>query len=64
MRIISNVKYRHTIRLKSGEKFLTFLTKLILQVKVSICPTVKENVLLYYRKFSGFNVVVVAVVIV
>ena len=63
MRIISNVKYRHTIRLKFGEKFLTSLTKLILQVKASICSTIKENVLLYYRKFSGFNVVVVVVVV-
>ena len=57
MRIICNVKHRYAIRLRFGEKFLTFLTKLVFQRKASICSTIKENLLLYY-KFSAFVVVV------
>ena len=39
MRIIYDVKHRHAIRLKFGDKFLTSLAKLVLQVKVSISST-------------------------
>ena len=46
MRIIYDVKHRYAIRLKFGDKFLTFLTKLVLKMKASICSTVKENLLL------------------
>ena len=54
MRIIYNVRHRYAIRLKFRDKFSTFLTKLVLEVKVSICSTNKENLLLHCRKFSAF----------
>ena len=54
-----NVKHRHIIRLKFGDKFLTSLTKLVLEGKASICSTFKENLLSYCRKFSAFVVVVI-----
>ena len=57
IRIIYNVRHRYAIRLKFEDKFLTFLTKLVLEGKASICSTVKENLLLYYRRFSPFAVV-------
>ena len=59
IRIITvyNVRYRYAIRLKFGGKCLTFLTKLVLEKKVSICSIIKENLLLYCRKFSAFVVV-------
>ena len=44
-------KTRYAIRLKFEDKFLTSLTKLVLQVKASICSTVKENLLLYVASF-------------
>ena len=59
MRIIYNVKKLYAIRFKFGDKFLIFLTKLMLQVKVGICSAVKEHLLLYCLKFSPFVVVVV-----
>ena len=49
MRYIYNVKHRYTIRLKFGDKFFVFLTKLVLKVKTSICSSIKENLLLYCR---------------
>ena len=59
MSIVYIVKHRSAIRLKFGDKFLTSLTKLVLQAKASICCTIKENLLLYCRKFSAFVVVVI-----
>ena len=43
MRITCNMQHRYEIRLKFGVNFLTFLTKLVLEAKVSICSTMKEN---------------------
>ena len=59
MRVTYNVKQRYTIRLKFGGKFLTSLTKLVLDAKASIRYKIKENLLLYCRKFSTFVVVVI-----
>ena len=50
MRITYNVKYRHAIRLNSGDKFLTYLTKLVVKAKASICSTIKKNLVLYCLK--------------
>ena len=54
-----NVEHCYGIRLKFGGKFLTFLTKLVLKGKASICSTIKENLLFYCRKTSAFVVVVI-----
>ena len=59
MKIIYNVEQRDPIRLKFGDNFLTSLTKLYLQAKGSICSKIKENLLLYYRKFSTYVVVLI-----
>ena len=59
MKIIYNVKHRYAIRMKFEDKILTFLTKLVLEAKASICSKIKENLLLNCRKFSAFVVVVI-----
>ena len=59
MKTIYNVKDHYAISLKFGDKFLTSLTKLVLEAEVSICSTLKENLLLYCRKFSALVVVVI-----
>ena len=59
MRVRCYVKHRYAIRLKFEDKLLTFLTKLLLEVEASICSTIKENLVLYCRKFSAFAVVVI-----
>ena len=59
MRIIYSVKHRLSVRLKFGETFLTSLTKLVLEAKASIRSTIKEIILLYFRKFSVFVIVVI-----
>ena len=59
MRIIYNVKKLYAIRFKFWDKFLIFLTKLVLQVKFGICSAIKEHLLLYCLMFSAFVVVVV-----
>ena len=56
MRNIYNIKHRYVNGLKL---FLTSLTKLVLDAKARICFTIKENLLLYCRKFSVFIVVVI-----
>ena len=50
MRIITNVKHCYVMRLKFGDKFLTSLSKLMLET----IATIKENLLLFLCKFSTF----------
>ena len=59
MRIIYIVRHWYAIALKFGDEFLTFLTKLVLEGKASFCSTIKENLLLYCRKFSVFVAVAI-----
>ena len=59
MKIIYNAKQRYAIPLKYGDKCLTFLTRLVLQVKASICSIIKGNQLLFCLKFPEFAVVVI-----
>ena len=59
MGIICNVEHCYAVLLKFGYKFSTSLTKYMLEVKISICSTVKENLVLYCLKFSVFVVVVI-----
>ena len=60
LRMLNNAKHRSAIYLKfEGRLFFFSLSMLGLQSKVSINSTIKENLLLYYRKFSAFVVAVV-----
>ena len=59
MRILNNLKYRDAICLKFGDIFFTSLTMLGFESNASTCSTIKENLLLYFRKFSAFAIAVV-----
>ena len=59
MRMFINVKHRHAICLKFGDRIFTFPTMLGLESKGNICSAIKENLILYCRKFSEFVVAVV-----
>ena len=48
MRIICDLNYRYAMRLKFDNECLTSLTKLMLQMKASICSTIKE---MYFGSF-------------
>ena len=49
--MFNNVKRRHAICLKFGDRFL-----LGLEAKASICSKIKEKLILYFRKYSAFVV--------
>ena len=54
MKISNNVKHRHAICLKLGDRFFLSITMLESGAKDSICSTIKENLFLHCRKFSAF----------
>ena len=58
-KMLNNVKDRHTICLKYGDRFLTSSIMLRLEAKDSICSTMKENLILYC-KFSVFVVTAIS----
>ena len=53
-RIIQNLKY-HCNLFEFLGKFLTSLTKLVLEPKAITCCAVKGNIFLYCRMFSAFD---------
>ena len=46
MSVMYDIKHCYAIHLTFGDKLLTSLTKLTLEVKTSICSTIKENFIL------------------
>ena len=59
VRIIYKVKHRYAIRLKFRDKFLSSLTKLVLEARLCSCSTLKEKLLLYCRTFLAIVIVVI-----
>ena len=59
MGISNKVKRPDAIYLKFGDRCFTSLTMLVLEAKASICSAIKENLILYCRKFSAFVVAVI-----
>ena len=59
MKIFNNVKHRHAICLKFGDRFFNYLAMLGCEAKASICFAIKENLILYCRKFSAFVAAVI-----
>ena len=52
MKTISKAKYRFAVRMEFGDKFLTFVTKLVLEVKTSLCFAI---ILLIYFYIVSFR---------
>ena len=59
MRIFNDINHRHAICLKLGDRFFTSLTMLGLEGKASICSEIKENLILYCRRFLAFVVALI-----
>ena len=59
MRMFNNVKRGDLAYLKIGDRFFTFPKILGFESKGSISSTIKENLLLYYRKLLAFVVAVI-----
>ena len=57
MRICNNLKQCHVIHLKFGVTFFTLFNKLVLDANSGFCSTIKENLLLHFRKFLVFVIV-------
>ena len=51
---MNHTKYRHATYLKFGDMFFTSPTTLELEAKAIIDFTIKENLILYCRRFSVF----------
>ena len=54
MRIFNNIKYRHAICLKPGNRFFASLIMSGHEAKAINYSEIKENLILYWRKFMVF----------
>ena len=59
MKIFNNVNNLHSVCLEFRDGFFTSLTMLGCEAKASIRSAIKENLILYCRKFSAFVVAVI-----
>ena len=59
MKIFNIVKHYHAICLKFTDRFFTSLAILGCEEKISISSAIKENLILYFHKFSSFLIAVI-----
>ena len=60
LKIFNNVKHPHAICLKFGDRVFISLTMLGCEAKaMQSCSAIKENLILYCRKYSAFVVAVI-----